>query len=131
VRRTALLVLLGALLLAACGSSSPEDQVKSTVTSFRDATAARDYGKICKEVLAPALVKKLSDLGLPCEVALSKYLAGTRKPKITVRRVTIEGKQARAYVRAEAQGQAPSNNVLNLVKVGDGWRISTLGGSGS
>ena len=131
MRRLTTLAVLGALALAACGSSSPEDQVKSTVTSFRDATDQRDYAKICKDVLAPDLVRKLSDLGLPCEVALSKYLAGTRKPKITVKRVAIKGDKAKAFVRAEAQGQAPSDSVLNLVKVKAGWRISTLGGGGS
>jgi hypothetical protein len=126
VRRLSTLLILGALGLAGCGSS-PQDDVKSTVTSFRDATAARDYAKICKDVLAPDLVRRLDDLGLPCEVALSKYLVGTRKPKITVKKVAIKGKRAKAYVHSEAQGQAATDDVLGLVKVKAGWRIASLG----
>jgi hypothetical protein len=34
-------------------------------------------------------------------------------------------------VRSSAQGEAPSEDTVELVRVGDAWRISSLGGGGS
>jgi hypothetical protein len=115
-----------AVATAGCGGSD-EDRVRDTVTAFRDATAHRDYDRICDDVLAPALSNRLAALGLPCEVAVSRFLRRTREPRIAVRRVTISGDRARAVVRSSAAGQRPSRDVLRLVRTGDGWRISSLG----
>jgi hypothetical protein len=118
-------VLVAALALTGCGKSAP-DQVRDTVGAFRDATAKKDYHRICKQVLAPALVSRLTDLGLPCEVALSKYLDATSRPTLTISRVAVKGASAQAFVTSSAKGQARSLDIVSLVKTGDGWRIASL-----
>jgi hypothetical protein len=124
--RAAAAAALVVVAAAGCGKTD-EGRVRETVAAFRDATAAHDYDRICDEVLAPALSARLAALGLPCEVAVSLFLEGTRAPRITVRRVTVTGDRARAVVRSSAAGQRRSRDVLRLVRTDAGWRISSLG----
>jgi Putative lumazine-binding len=128
VRRRHVTTVLALALTAAAGcGQSDSDAVRSTVTDFRKATADRDYGRICKDILAKDLVRRLDALGLPCESALSKYLADTHDPKVEVRSVKVKGKHATANVRSSAQGQTPSQDTLGLVQEDGSWRISSLG----
>jgi Putative lumazine-binding len=117
---------IAALAVLGCGKSDAE-QVRAAVTDFRTATDERDYGHICKDLLAKDLVRRLHGLGLPCETALAKYLSATRKPKITVKTVKVKGRTARANVRSSAEGQAASDNTLELVQEDGRWRIASLG----
>ena len=119
---------LGLVVLAAggCGESDA-DQVRSTVSDFRKATDDRDYGRICKDILATDLVRRLDALGLPCETALSRYLARTRKPKIRVKNVKVKGRTATANVSSSAEGQPESRDTLELVREDGSWKISSLG----
>jgi Putative lumazine-binding len=126
VRRRAAILAAAALAAAGCGESDA-DQVRAAVTDFRKATDERDYARICKEILAKDLVRRLDALGLPCETALSKYLSETRQPKITVRSVKVQGKEATANVRSSAEGQAASDDTLEFVREDGSWRISSLG----
>ena len=70
---------------------------------------------------------KLKQVGLPCEVALQKSLANVKDPHITVGKVTVTDKLAKAEVRTSASGQRPSQDTVELIPVGDSWRISSLG----
>jgi hypothetical protein len=124
--RVAAAAALAVLAAAGCGKSD-EDRVRDTVAAFRDATAHHDYDRICDDVLAPVLSERLAALGLPCEVAVSRFLSRTRTPRITVLGVTIAGERARAVVRSSAAGQPASRDVLRLLETDDGWRISSLG----
>jgi hypothetical protein len=45
--------------------------------------------------------------------------------------VTVKDGTATAQVRSSAEGQAPSEDTVELVRVGDAWRIKSLGGSGA
>ncbi len=123
--------LLFAVALGACGARSESDQVRSTVRTFRDATGKHDYITICREVLAPTLVARLRRLGVPCELALSRYLKATTAPELTVARVVLHGARAEAYVTAGAKGQSLSRDILGLVKTGAGWRIASLSAPGA
>jgi hypothetical protein len=109
-----------------CGDGDA-DQVRATVTAFRDATADGDYHAICDRILAPGLARRLADLGLPCEVAVARFLSGTRAPRIAVGRVRVRGDRAEASVRSSAAGQPPSSDVVRVLRAGDGWRIASLG----
>jgi hypothetical protein len=42
--------------------------------------------------------------------------------------VTVDGTTATAQVRSSAAGQEPSEDTVDLIKVGDAWRIASLGG---
>ena len=132
--RRPLLVLAAAIAaaggLAACGDSD-EDQVRAVVERFADAGAKQDYQRICDELITPALSQKVEQIGLPCEVAFRQGLKDVKKPTLTVRSVKIDGDKARVAVHSTAANQSPSDDTLEVVKVNDEWRISSLVGSGS
>jgi hypothetical protein len=125
-------VALGALALVAgavgCGGSD-EDQVRDTLATFEKATAAHDYKTLCTKVLAKQLVQRLSNVGLPCDVALQRGLAGVTSPQLTVLRVKVRGDVALAVVRSAAAGQPTSRDTIRLVREGGDWRVSTLSGA--
>ena len=128
VRRLFVALLAGAAL-AGCGSSGPTDeqQVRDTVNTFSKATAAKDYEKLCKQLLAPKLLEQVKQAGLPCEVALSKGLQDVKDPKVTIGQITVKGDSATADVQTSAAGEQPSRDTLKLSKVAGRWRIASLG----
>jgi hypothetical protein len=117
-----------ALALAGCGDSEPtdEEQVRTTLTAFSRATAAKDYQTLCDRLLAPSLIADLKKIGLPCEIALEQGLRDVKQPRLIVGAVTVNGKRATAEVRSSAEGQAPSKDTVELVRTDKGWRISSL-----
>ena len=125
--RRAALALSAALVLAGCGSgASDEEEVRSTLTEFSRATAAKDYQKLCDKLLAPSLIADLKKIGLPCELALQQGLADVKQPRLIVGDVNVDGKKATAEVRTSAKGEAPSSDTVELQRTDDGWRISSL-----
>lgn len=127
VRRPLVALAAAALALGGCGSGpSDEQQVRSTVLAFSHATAAKDYGRMCG-LLAPQLVEKVKQAGLPCAVALRKGLGGVRDPHLTLGRIAVNGDSATAEVRTSARGQPASRDTLKLTKVGGSWKIASLG----
>jgi len=124
--------LLSAVLLVlatGCGEEgpTPEEQVRTAVTEFGRATAAKDYQALCDRILAPTLVEDVKSIGLPCEVALQQGLGDVNDPRITIGRVRVNGDRASADVRTSATGQEPSRDTLELVRVDGTWKISSLG----
>jgi hypothetical protein len=117
-----------AVALAGCGDSEPtdEEQVRTTLTAFSRATAAKDYQTLCDRLLAPSLISDLKKIGLPCEIALQQGLGEVKQPRLIVGAVTVEGKKASAEVRTSAEGQAPSKDTIELVRTDEGWRIASL-----
>jgi hypothetical protein len=126
--RPALLVLV-ALLAAGCGESGPSDEerVRATLREFQRATEARDYAALCERVLAPELVESFKQVGLPCELALEKGIEDVESPRIAVGAITVGGDRATAEVRSSAEGESPSEDTVELVRVDDDWRIASLG----
>ena len=114
---------------AGCGEDEPtdEEQVRDAVAAFGKATAAKDYQQLCDRLLAPELVEEVKQIGLPCEVALQQGLGDVEEPSLTIGRVTVQGDKARAEVRTTATGQPPSRDTLELVRIDERWRISSLG----
>jgi hypothetical protein len=120
--------LLAGVALAGCGSGpTDEEQVRDTVDAFSKATAAKDYDKLCKQLLAPKLIEQVAQAGLPCEVALSKGLGDVQDPKVTIGQITVSGDSATADVQTSAAGEEPSRDTLKLSKVAGRWRIASLG----
>ena len=117
-----------ALALGGCGDSGPtdEEQVRTTLTSFSRATAAKDYQALCDRLLAPSLIADLKKIGLPCEIALQQGLGDVKQPRLIVGDVKVDGKQATAQVKTSAEGQAPSSDTVELERTDKGWRISSL-----
>ena len=127
-----LLPVLVTCALTACGGDrqSDEQQVRATLAEFERATAARDYRALCERVLAPQLIRSVTEVGLTCELALEKGFEGVEDPHLTIGTIAVDEDSATAEVRTSAAGQAPSQDTLELVRLGDGWRIASLvGGS--
>lgn len=130
LRLAAALFASAALLaLAGCGSREPSDEekVRATLTAFADATAQKDYQRLCDEIFARELLRGISEIGLPCEVAMRQSLKDVENPRLTVGRVSVKGSRASAEVRTAADGQAPSRDTVRLVKTDEQWRVSSLG----
>ena len=121
-------VLALAVVLAGCGAKEPtdEEQVRTTLTAFSRATAAKDYQKLCDKLLAPSLISDLKKIGLPCEIALQQGLGDVRQPRLIVGTVTVDGKKAVAEVQTSAEGEAPSKDSIELERTDAGWRIASL-----
>jgi hypothetical protein len=117
------------LVLAGCGDAgpTPEEQVRSAVSEFGRATAAKDYRTLCEGLLAPQLVDKVTQVGLPCETALRQGLGRVRDPHLTIGRVQVDGDRASAEIRTSAAGEEPSKDTLKLVNVNGTWKIASLG----
>jgi hypothetical protein len=127
VRRIAAVLAL-ALAVGGCGDAGPtdEEQVRTTLTAFSEATAAKDYQRLCDKLLAPSLIADVKKIGLPCEIALQQGLGEVKQPKLIVGNVTVEGTKATAQVRTSAQGQPPSSDTVELERTENGWRIASL-----
>jgi hypothetical protein len=117
------------VVLAGCGDAgpTPEEQVRATVGDFGRATAAKDYRTLCEDILAPQLVDKVTEVGLPCATALRQGLGRVRDPHLTIGSVRVDGDRASAEIRTSAAGEQPSKDTLKLVKVNGTWKISSLG----
>jgi hypothetical protein len=126
-------LLLILCVLAGCGDSGPSDEqrIRATLSSFERAAAAHDYAALCDGILAPKLIDAVEQIGLPCETALQKGFEDLRDPRLSVGAVTVDGDRATAQVRSSAAGQSPSEDTVDLVRVGEGWRIASLGGTGA
>ena len=123
-----LLLVLAACALAGCGESGPsdEEQIRAALGEFQRATAARDYQALCDRILAPKLIETVKQIGLPCEVALKKGFEDVRDPRLSVGAIVVDDDRATAEVRSSAAGEAPSQDTVELVRVGDRWRIASL-----
>jgi hypothetical protein len=120
------IVLLGsAYALTGCGVSAREE-VQAKVEQFAHATASRDYAMLCTQVLAPALVTRLTDAGLSCQQAMKIFTASVQNPTLSVSKVTVNGSTASAVVLAGATGQTPSLESIQLVMTHNGWRLASL-----
>jgi hypothetical protein len=130
--RLAALLLCGALALAACGGGSPKrsdaDRVRDTLAAFGEASAKRDYRRVCADLLAKPVIDSVRRAGLSCESAMKTALEGVRSPKLEVRQVTIKGDRASAKVHTTAANQQASDDTVALVREGESWKIGALAG---
>jgi hypothetical protein len=116
------------LALTGCGDAGPTDQeqVRTTLTAFSKATAAKDYQRLCDKILAPSLIADLKKIGLPCEIALQQGLGDVKQPRLLVGDVKVKGKTATAQVKSSAEGEPPSSDTIELEHTDAGWQIASL-----
>jgi hypothetical protein len=126
-----------AVVLAGCTSqSSTKDSsgkfrgdqrlVANTVEDFESAASKGDQDQICRDLLAKALVAQFAQRGGTCEKAVDGALKDTDSFGLTVEKLTIQGTQATASVKAD-RGKKDVLRTLTLAKEGTGWRISAFG----
>ena len=126
-RVTAAVAVAGAL--GGCGGASDQDLVRSKVAEFATAAASRNYGTICTQVLAPALLTRLASGGITCEQAMRIGFGSVSSPTLSIGKVTISGSRASVIALSTATGQQASLDTLQLTRTSRGWRIASLGGS--
>lgn len=142
LRIVALLATLP-LVLSACGQTtkdSAEDfqgeqkAVAQTVEDLQSAASKKDgQDRICTQLLAPALVTQIktaatrTDPKATCQTALKDSLRDADTFDLTVEKVVVDGDKATATVTSDAGGGQDRTDTLELVKVGNGWKIATLG----
>src|SRR4051812_47908477 len=92
VRRPIVALLAASGLLCACGDGPSDiDRVHDVVEAFGQASAAKDYQRLCDDLLAPKLVSEVEATGLPCELALKQGLGDVSAPKLTIGTIRIDG----------------------------------------
>lgn len=129
VRTPLVAVLALAASLSGCGGGpSEEERVRTTVEAFGQATAAKDYQRLCDRLLSPKLVEEVENQGLACEMALRQGLGEVQAPALTIGTIKVDGDTATAQVNSSAEGQQPSRDTLQLVRVDDSWRVASLAG---
>jgi hypothetical protein len=134
-----LLILAAVAAFAAAGctaQSSSKDSsgkftgqqrlVANTVEDFESAASKGDQDRICRDLLAKALVDQYAKHGGTCEKAVDGALKDADTFGLTVESVNIAGQQATARVKAD-HGKKDVLRTLTLVKQGTGWRISEFG----
>jgi hypothetical protein len=120
-------VILGvAWALGGCGASE-RDQVQAKVEQFVKAAAGKDYRTICDRVLATSLLERLAAGGLGCEQAMQIAFGGVDRPTLSIGRITVSGSTASVITLTGARGQQASLDVVELVRTGQGWRVTALG----
>jgi hypothetical protein len=120
------LVLVG----SGCGGTDQAAAVRSTLARFGQAAARQDYHTLCQQILAPSLIRNVEQIGLPCEIALSRGLGAVRQPKLVVRSVKVNGDRATATVHTTAANQAPLDGTVALQRLSGHWRVSSLAAPG-
>jgi hypothetical protein len=136
-RPAALAVLALAALLAACAPSSGSNDsaddfrgdqraVASTVEDLESAAADGDETRICRDLLAPALVRSLAAQG-GCPAAVDKAIDNSDTFAVDVESVRIAGNNATARVKSET-GDTDRFGTLTLTRIrpSAGWRIERL-----
>ena len=139
IRLAALLVALP-LTLGACGQAQKDSAkdftgeqkaVAQTVEDLQKASRKSDEGKICKDLLAPALVTKIKTASKDtCEQALHDALRDADAFELQVKKVAVNGSTATATVTSDT-GPKDRTDTLQLVKDRGAWKISTLGSAAS
>jgi hypothetical protein len=139
LRTLVLVAILAAVALAGCstqGATTSDSTAKfrgdqrlvaNTVEDFESAASKGDQDKICRDLLAKALVDQYAQRGGTCEKAVDGTLKDTDSFGLTVERVTITGTQAAVTVKAD-RGKKDIDESMTLVKQGPGWRISQFQG---
>jgi hypothetical protein len=124
-RSWALAVLCSAYVVTGCGASAT-DEVQAKVEQFAHATAARDVQTLCTQILAPALVTRLTAAGITCDQAMKIFVDSVSNPTISVSKISVHGSQASAVVLAGATGQTSTVERIALIQTRKGWRLASL-----
>jgi hypothetical protein len=126
MRHARAVALLGvAYALVGCGASASQ-QVQAKLQQFAHAVAAREPATLCRQVLAPALVSRLTAAGLRCEPAMKTFVDGVSDPTMAISKVTVKGSAATAVVLTGARGQQASLSAVHLTHTRNGWRLTSL-----
>ena len=126
----ALLALLAATAVG-CGAaqsssqdfSGEEADVAEVVEDLQAAAQEDEPGRICREILSTGLSRQLGDR---CGQTVSTAIDDTDTFEVNAKSVRIDG--ARARVRVETGRDGDREELLELVRQGNDWRVDRFGG---
>ena len=95
------------------------------VERLQAATAKSDFTVICDELLARATREQAG--GSQCPAVLGARARGVRRPRIVIKAIEVQGDRAQVRVRTTATGQAPTTDVIKLVREDGRFRVLSLG----
>jgi hypothetical protein len=105
----------------------PDAAVAKVVDDLQTASSSHNTAKICNQLFASDLAKRLTAAGGSCQKVVGKQLDNVDTFTTSVVRVAISGNQAQAVVKSTNNGK-DKLDLLRLVKAPDGsWRIESLG----
>ena len=133
-----LLAILPALVLAGCGAAASEPSsvdkfqgeqraVAQKVEDLQDAGANNEPARICRDILAKALVSQLEAAGADCTAEMQKAIEDADDYALEVTEVTVSGSTATATVR-RGDDDGPTQE-MQFTREGDDWRATSLSGS--
>ena len=131
--RRAPALLLAAAAIAGCNSGSDDGakraagapkEVTKTVVDLQTATQARDYRRICDDLLSRDAKKRAG--GKDCAKLVRSTAGDVRRPRITPLSIRVRGDRADVRVRTTARGQSAIEDTIRLVREGGSWRIAAL-----
>jgi hypothetical protein len=129
----ALIALLAALTLAACGSAGTDSsgsfegqdrEVASTVEDLQSAAADDDASEICRTLLAKSLLDQIGS-GDACQKAVSIAIDAVDTTELKVESVRIDGTNATARVKS-GTGDGSTTRTVQLTREGSNWKIASL-----
>jgi hypothetical protein len=132
--RTVALLLAAAGIATGCGTSGSNSSsdftgsrkdVAKAIEDLESAARRSDEGKICRDLLATALIDALRTGGKSCTSAVSDALDDADTFDMTVKSVTVTGSSATAVVDSKKKS---TNDTFKLEKVGGSWKIASFGG---
>jgi hypothetical protein len=130
----ALLALLAALTLAACGSAGTDSssdfegeqrEVASAVEDLQSAASDDDASEICRTLLAKSLLDQLEQRGVECTAAVKTALDAADTTDLDVQSVQVSGTTATARVESGSGDNATTRDV-RLTREGRNWKIAAL-----
>ncbi|HEY7892662.1 MAG TPA: nuclear transport factor 2 family protein [Solirubrobacteraceae bacterium] len=127
---TAVLAMISAITLAACGETvstgsfkGEQGAVAKRISQFQSDATKGDQKAICRNDLAAAARTRLGHSESDCQHALNDQLTQVETFALTISSITITGTSATAAVKSTYSGKTRSHT-LTLVKEAGGWRIS-------
>lgn len=133
--RAALATCVLALMLSACGSTTPRDSAESfdgaekavaaAVENMETAAREDDPERLCTQLLSPKLLETLEQQGTNCATAVREAFEDASSVELTVQDVTVDGDTASAKITS-GSGSNEKDDTLQLEKAGAGWKIASL-----
>jgi hypothetical protein len=124
------------LAVAGCGSTAKDSSkdfkgderaVAAVIENLESTARKNDEAKICTTLLTPSLLDALKKQGTNCKTAVREALKDTDSFDLQVDDVTIRGTKATAKVTS-GTGSNKKTDTLELERIGNAWKIASLGG---
>jgi hypothetical protein len=136
VRRLSVLLLI---FVTGCGAAGNTDStedftgeeraVAQVVEDLQRAGERGDSADICRDILAPALVRRLDQGATTCAAEMGRAIDDADDFDLVVEDVNVTGTTAQATVRRRT-GEGDQRTVVELAKAAGVWRATELAAGG-